>query len=688
MLRLKTILQSSSIVFILFILTIIGSYIYASLPLHSNYSLEDTYIEGILTEYNIDGNKMSFTIKGKGKIKCTYYINSIEERDKLNKLDLGISIALEGSLSIPSINTIPNTFNYQKYLKSNKIKYIMNVNNISIKSNKVSFIYYLKNILIKHINTYKSSNYLLTFILGIKKDIDEDTYLKYQELGISHIFSISGMHISLLAGILLKVLKGIKQKYMIVIIFLFMYLCLVGPVPGVLRSILLFIFLYINKKYEFNLDIMKVFYITIITMLIYNPYYIYNIGFLYSSIISYSLIRYSKAINGNYITSILKVSLLALLISLPITINNNYQINILSTIYNLFYVPFISFIIYPLSLITLIIKPLDNILFFLISILENITKFIPTFNIVFPKLNIVSIIVYYSLTYVFLNTYQKKYLMFIIIMLLTIKYSYILDNNYYIYYLDVGQGDSSIIKYKDKTIMIDTGGIQTYYKEEWEKRHAEPKIKTTITFLKSIGVTKLDYLIITHGDYDHMGDAINLVSNFKVEKVIFNCGEYNTLEKELINKLNNINYYSCIKELNINKNKLYFLQTKDYDNENDNSNVIYMNINNHKLLFMGDASVTTEKEILNNYNINNIDILKVGHHGSNTSSSKEFIDKIKPKYSIISAGKNNRYGHPNKEVLDNLNTSKIYRTDYDGSIMFKINNKLLVRICCQSKGND
>ena len=96
-------------------------------------------------------------------------------------------------------------------------------------------------------------------------------------------------------------------------------------------------------------------------------------------------------------------------------------------------------------------------------------------------------------------------------------------------------------------------------------------------------------------------------------------------------------------------------------------------------MFMGDASTTTEKEILNKYNLPDIDVLKVGHHGSKTSSSKEFIDEINPKYSIISVGKNNHYGHPNKEVLEN---SKIYRTDIDGSIMFKIkNNKLKIETC-------
>ena len=181
-----------------------------------------------------------------------------------------------------------------------------------------------------------------------------------------------------------------------------------------------------------------------------------------------------------------------------------------------------------------------------------------------------------------------------------------------------------------------------------------------------------------------MGEAINLVENIKVEKVIFNCGKSNYLEKELIKVLNRkkIKYYYCIKELNIDNNKLYFLQTNIYDNENDNSNVIYTELNGYKFMFMGDASVTTEKEILDKYNLSDIDVLKVGHHGSKTSSSKYFIDAINPKYSVISVGRNNRYGHPNKEVLDNLYNSKIYRTNQDGSIMFKIkNNKLNIETC-------
>ena len=244
----------------------------------------------------------------------------------------------------------------------------------------------------------------------------------------------------------------------------------------------------------------------------------------------------------------------------------------------------------------------------------------------------------------------------------------------FITFINVGQGDSTFIHLKhNKNILIDTGGVYNYHLS-----------KNIISYLKSLGIKKLDYLILTHGDFDHMGESINLVENFKVEKVIFNCGPYNDLEKELIKVLDKkkIKYYSCIKELNIDKNKLYFLQTKEYDNENDNSNVIYTELDGYKFMFMGDASTTTEKEILNKYNLPDINVLKIGHHGSKTSSSKEFINEINPKYSIISVGKNNRYGHPNKEVLNNLKNSKIYRTDQDGSIMFKIkNNKLLIKKC-------
>ena len=97
---------------------------------------------------------------------------------------------------------------------------------------------------------------------------------------------------------------------------------------------------------------------------------------------------------------------------------------------------------------------------------------------------------------------------------------------------------------------------------------------------------------------------------------------------------------------------------------------------------MGDAGINKEKDIIEKYNLSNIDVLKVGHHGSDTSTSEYFINKINPKYSIISVGKNNRYGHPKGSVLNALKNSNVYRTDKNGTVMFKIkNNKLKIKTC-------
>jgi len=278
------------------------------------------------------------------------------------------------------------------------------------------------------------------------------------------------------------------------------------------------------------------------------------------------------------------------------------------------------------------------------------------------------------------------YLLFIFHLIFMYNKNIFINSNL-LYFLDVKQGDSVLITSpkNSEVTMIDTGGKIKYQKEECEKQNKEYNLTdTTIDFLKSMRIRKIDTLILTHGDYDHMGEAINLVDNFKVEKVIFNCGEFNELEQKLIKVLNKkkIPYYSCIEELNIDDNKLYFLNNKDYGNENDNSSVIYTELNNYKFLFMGDAGVEVEEDLIEKYNLNNIDVLKVGHHGSKTSSGEEFIDEINPKYSIISVGKNNRYGHPNDGVLENLKDSKIYRTDQDGSVMFKIkNDKLEIETC-------
>ena len=275
-----------------------------------------------------------------------------------------------------------------------------------------------------------------------------------------------------------------------------------------------------------------------------------------------------------------------------------------------------------------------------------------------------------------------KYIISVFCVLILVKLYPLLNGKYFVYYLDVGQGDCTLLisPHQKDVIMIDTGGKITYDKEEWEISNKSYNLSdNTIKFLKSLGITKIDYLIITHGDFDHAGEAINIVDKLNVKNVIFNNDSFNDLESEIINILykKNINYYKNIQILNTEYSKLYFLNDNLYDNENDNSNVIYMEFNSFKMLFMGDAGVDVEEDILKKYKLKNIDVLKVGHHGSKSSTSFDFVKQIMPRYSVISVGRNNRYNHPNQEVLDNLNNSTIYRTDINGTIELTIyKNKL------------
>ena len=684
MLKLRILLLSNKPFIIIIVLISLLTILRINIKPKYNFTNETT-IKGIVTDIYIKDLYLKMEIRSKDKLIANYYFKNNNEKNKFN-IDLGDTVILKGNLETPSNNTVFNNFNYKSYLYHNNIYKVFKINKYKKIKQNTNIYYTLKNIIIKHINKYKTKSYLHAFILGNTKYLKKDVKKSLQDIGISHLFAISGAHISLLSGIILILLQKVKieetKRYIITTILLFIYL-LLSFSPSVLRSFLFFTFLSINKIYYFHIKPTNIFLLTLATTLLINPFFIYNTGFIFSFSISLALIISSKYFHkDSYIIQLLQVSLISFLVSLPIIIYNYYQINLLSIIYNIIFVPLISSVIFPLTLITFIIPILDPILFFIINIFEKSIILLNSINIlklVFSKPSMLIIGTYYILIFSFITRHKKVYII-ILIIILTIHYnSNLIFNKIYFITMDVGQGDSTLIHNHNNNILIDTGGIDSY------NHNTDSGISSrAITLLKSLGIRKLQLLLITHGDFDHMGEAINLVNNFKVEKVIFNCGPYNDLEKELIKVLDKkkIKYYSCIKELNIDKNKLYFLQTKEYDNENDNSNVIYTELNGYKFMFMGDASITTEKEILDKYNLSDIDVLKVGHHGSKTSSSKDFINEINPKYSIISVGKNNRYGHPNKEVLNNLKNSKIFRTDQNGSIMFKIkNNKLKIETC-------
>ena len=664
MTRLKILLQSNKIYYCLLIATILYVGIKVKIGYTSKINVNEDFT-GIVTTIVKKGNSFKLTIKGKEKL--IVYISNIEN------IELGDKVVVKGKYTLPKKATIPNNFDYQKYLYNNHIFYIMYAKELKIIKKNQNITFKIKKYILDKTSNYTNNGYLNAFIIGDKTDLE--FYETYQNNGISHLFALSGMHISMLSLIIYKLVNKFKHKDLIVIMFLLFYITLTNFSASILRTIIFFIILKLNKKLDLNISTKNALLITLSIIMIYNPLIVFDIGFQYSGLVTFGLIVSTKYYKKNYFYNLFITSFIALLFSVPITLYNNYELNLLSILNNLINVPLITFVIYPLSLLTFLLKFLEPIYNLTINLLEFINNISSIFslNIIVPKVHIIFYLIYYLLIYLYIESNNKKYILIACLYLLSFKLKPFIDCNNYVYYLDVGQGDSSLIIYNDIVVMNDTGGTSNYNVSSG-----------CIKLLKSLGYSHIDYLILTHGDFDHMGDSIYLINNYKVKNVVLNNDSFNELETNLIKELKKkkIKYYQNVEKIPISNNIITILNTEEYDNENDNSNVIYIELNNYNFMFMGDAGVDKEKDILERYNISNIDVLKVGHHGSKTSSSKSFINKINPKYSIISVGKNNRYGHPNKEILNNLDHSKIYRTDEDGSIMFKIkNNKLKIETC-------
>lgn len=663
------ILQSRYIFKILTILILIITIIYTKYyPFKSVFNNNDTEFIGIVEDYIIKDNQIKISLKSKERIIVTYkYTGKV-----FNNLSYGDKIKVTGVLKEPSTNNIFNNFNYKKYLYNKKIYYIIEASKIDKTQNNNNHIYTIKNLLYTRINSLKSSNYIKALLFGDNK-LDKEIKTSYQINGISHLFSVSGFHINFITSIIYFYLDRVtynkKIKYITVDIFLVLYLLLCNT-TSLLRCTVMNILLSINHLLKLDIKKIDIVLLTLILCITINPFIIYDIGFIYSYTISFFLILYkNKYKTNNKLLKIIYISLISFLVSLPINIYTSYEINFLSIILNIIIVPIVSLILLPLSLLTLIFPILDNILYLITSILEKISLYTSNINIfkqVLSKPSIILIIIYYLVIILILSKNKHYYL--ILILLIFHKTIPLYNSNLEVVMFDVGEADSMLISTPSKkvNILIDTGrGID---------------INNIIIYLKSIGISKLNYLIITHGDEDHIGGALYLIDNFKVDNVILNKGDYTELEVELIIHLKNknIKYTNNINKIPLLGSYMYLLNTKKFSNENDNSIVTYFEYQKYKFLFMGDSSSKTEEYLINNYNLTNISFLKVGHHGSNTSSSPLFINKITPKVSLISVGRNNLYHHPSKEVLTNLSNSVIYRTDINKSIKIKINNKVKI----------
>lgn len=676
MIKLRTILLQSNI----YRVTIVGVIIYALivtlLPKYESVykGSEEDFLCSI-DNYKIEEGKMNLELVCKEKLVGSYYFKNDEYKFFKEKVNIGSSVIVKGKLVSPKNNTVPYLFNYKKYLYNKRVYYTLKIDNIKIlKENSNPFIK-LKNKVIKHVNSYKDSTYLYAFILGKTELISDEVLTSYRENGISHLFALSGLHVSIFSSILLFILKKLRFKeilnYVIIFIFLLLFSFITGFSPSILRATLLFFLLGINKVFYLNIRTLDILYLVFIILVIINPFIIYNLSFILSFTAAFFLIFSSDLLKSkNYFVSLFKVSLLSYFASLPLSIYYFGYTNLLGTILNLVFVPLVSFVVFPLTLLTFIISKLYSILNITTNLLESLSLLFNKFKIIiyFPRINLIFVFIYLSILMLYIKFKKKICLYLIIVLLIFFKIRPYMDNNTYIYYIDVGQGDSILVvtPHLNKTILIDTGGIVSF-NENYKSNIVKNK---TIPFFRRIGINKVDYLFLTHGDYDHAGEANELLSNFCVKKVFINKGNINNIEKKINNK-----EVLRLKNFVIDNIKVNSLNNNVFNNENDDSTILLFNIYDYKFLFMGDASIKTEEYLLNNYILPNVDILKVGHHGSYTSTSTDFINVIKPKYSVISVGENNMYKHPNKSVLDILDNTKLFRTDVDGTIEVKISKK-------------
>ena len=629
----------------------------------------------VIEEYHINDLSLNLTLSNKIKIKAKYYFKDEQEKRNFVKYyDLKDKIKIDYEVVELKKNNNKELFNYYKYLKNKNININILIHKISLVQKTKNPLYIIKNKIYRYIDSKKTSKYMKAFILG-NNEIDKEYKKIYQKLGINHLFAISGMHISIFTMLFLKLFKLLKidedKRYILVSIILVFYMFLTSFSASITRAGVFFILLAINKIYYFYIKPINVLLLTVSLILFINPYFILDIGFIYSSLISFFLIVYSSYLEDlSYFKSLLFVSIISLIVSFPITIYLNFEINILSFIFNLFYVPFVSIIFFPLLLINLIL-PIDFLISFLIFIMEYISKLVINFSIflTFKKI-FIFVIFYYLLILLFTFTKFKKIVisLFIGLVLLHSNINYLYHHSN-LYMIDIGQGDSFLLYDNYEAILIDTGGVFKSKTNQTED--------ILIPLFKSLGIKKINKIIMTHGDFDHLGNSYSLVDKFKVDKVYFNHNSYNKNELRLIEKLKKkkIDY----EKMNSIKTKNFYLENLNYmhtDNENDASLVINIRYKNKYMLFMGDASIKTEKYLLNNYNFSNIDILKVGHHGSITSTSENFLKEIRPKIGLISCALVNKFKHPSNEVIKRLKKYNItlYQTRYDGGVKINLDS--------------
>lgn len=634
---------------------IIGSYFYLEFTMNNNNII---FNHGKVVEIENFQDYQKITIKNGNKMVILY------DKEKI-PISLANVISFKGEKLDVEKARVPNGFDYSEYLKHQKVIGVFNTSKIEVIKSRFTFMLFrekLSNYIDKYFSI-ESKAIIKALIIGDSSGFDDQFNEALIDNGILHLFAISGSHIIIFILLIDKLLSKFKivKKDIFICFFLFVYLFITNFSPSVIRAVLTYYLIIVNKILKLNFSSLDIVSIIFIILIIYNPYYMYDLGFILSFLVVFIIILFFPLLkNFSSLIQVLFISVSALIITLPITVNINYEINILSPITNVLFI-FLSDIILPITIIVVCFYPLDIIYKYIVISFNRLNIFISKLFIIkigFPNFSIYSIIIYYSLLISIIILYHNKRIKYylssiILFFLLVISNLTSFSISIEVYFLDLKNGDSIFIKdhFNQCNALIDTG---------------DGSNNVVTNFLKSKGINKLDYLFITHEHLDHNGELNLILSEILVNKIVIHAYYSSVVENSKLIKVNNYQSFKC-------GNIIFEVlgPKQNYFNENDNSLVIYSNIGEYKFLFLGDITKNREAELLN-YNFD-VDVIKIAHHGSSTSTNEEFISQVLPKYAIIETGRIKKFGFPHQNTINILkrNNVVIYRTDYHSTIIYK-----------------
>ncbi|WP_312093282.1 DNA internalization-related competence protein ComEC/Rec2 [Niallia sp.] len=725
----KVALGSSGFLVCVFLLFLVrGSYdhqINHSKIKEGDASLSITFIE----QASVDGDRWRTVGKDKQtkeKLLVSYKIDTEKEKAFLEEAKvIGKTCMLKGGLSLPTSQRNENGFNYRQYLENKSIYWIFSIENLDLTNcvKEKDFILLLKQLrekgmiwIAKHFSetTIPIAEALIFGDLGM---MDEDLQTAYQRLGIIHLLAISGSHVVVLVGILYFVMIRFgltKERASTVLLLLLpIYAVLTGLSPSVIRAVLTSMILLAKNKFRIlsPLPMIDIISIVFCFCLIMQPRMLFSIGFLLSFIVCVFLII-SFTLIKEYQSSTVKMYFFTTFVSeyavIPVILYCFFEIPTLSLLANLIFIPFYTVIVLPCLIILYVLSflfpqnlslfsfPLDIVLMLADKMVLKLASY-PFSTLILGRPSFFFLCAYIVSLPIFFYLYEniskksRKWLYCLPILLVSLQF---INNAYLskgeITFIDVGQGDSILINLPNNkgTYLIDTGGTVTFPMEDWQMRDEPFEVgeNTVVPFLKSKGIYTIDKLILTHGDLDHIGGSTAVMEQLRVKEIIYPnvIGERSVEEERLFalaeKKHIPIRFVQAGQKWSVGKDSFWVLSPLENKEltKNNGSIVIFAKISNIKWLFTGDIEKEGEQALLREFPLlKNIDILKVGHHGSKTSSTSEFIERLKPRIAVISVGENNLYHHPSKEVLTTLNENKVkvFRTDENGGITFYFSEK-------------